>query len=268
MRFVGAGHGLFAIAAAALAVLSLVYGEFALIWADLPSWFPWRDVWVYGSALLVLAASAGACLERTAPASVLVIGGYLAAWLATRAGLFLVKPVSIGAWYGVCEALTPLLGASVLYATLRPHAGMPATPAIMGARALRVAQVLFGLDCVVYGVAHFAYAGYTASMVPAWLPGPLGIAYLTGLAHAAAGLALVVGIVPRLAATLEAIMMSLFGVLVWVPTLFARSVPEWAGTPKNRWSEFVVTLLLAASAWIVAAALRGGSLGSASRSRS
>ena len=127
---------------------------------------------------------------------------------------------------------------------------------IAGERAVRAAQVLFGLTCVFYGWSHFAYADYTASMVPAWLPGRLGFAYFTGLGHIAAGIGIVVGILPRLAATLEAIMMSLFGLLVWVPSLLAQPRPEWAGPPQNQWSELVVNLLLAASAWIVAASLR------------
>ena len=103
-------------------------------------------------------------------------------------------------------------------------------------------------------------------MVPAWLPGQLGFAYFTGLGHIAAGIGIIIGILPRLAATLEAIMMSLFGLLVWVPSLFAQPRPKWATPPQNQWSELVVTLLLAASAWIVAASLRNRPWGFASRS--
>ena len=50
-------------------------------------------------------------------------------------------------------------------------------------------------------------------------------------------------------------MMSLFGVLVWMPSFFAHPVPDWATPPQNQWSETLVTLLLAASAWLVAASL-------------
>ena len=125
-----------------------------------------------------------------------------------------------------------------------------------GERAVRAAQVLFGLTCVFYGWSHFTYADYTAGMVPAWLPGRLGFAYFTGLAHVAAGLGIVFGILPRLAATLEAIMMSLFGLLVWVPSFFAQPRPDWATPPQNQWSELVVTLVLAASAWVVATSLK------------
>jgi hypothetical protein len=51
-------------------------------------------------------------------------------------------------------------------------------------------------------------------------------------------------------------MMSLFGVLVWLPSFFAQPVPEWAPSAQIQCSETFVTFLLAASAWIVAASLR------------
>ena len=138
---------------------------------------------------------------------------------------------------------------------------------IASARAVRAAQVLFGITCVFYGWSHFAYADYTASMVPAWLPGRLGFAYLTGLGHIAAGVGIALWILPRLAATLEAIMMSLFGLLVWVPSFFAQPRPDWATPPQNQWSELVVTLVLANGAWIVAISLRDRPWGFASRSK-
>ena len=267
MRIVGLGHGLFAIAGAGLAILSLAYRDFAPIWKPLPAWIPWRETWVYGSGLLVLAASAGLCLSRTALPSALTIGAYLAVWAATRAAPVVFKPLSIASWYGLCEALAPLVGAWILYAMLRRPSRVSETPLIASEGAVRAAQVLFGLACVVYGLAHFAYADFTAGMVPVWLPGRLGFAYFTGLGHVAAGIGIMVGILPRLAATLEAIMMSLFGLLVWVPSFFAQPRPQWATPPQNHWSELVVNLLLAASACIVATSLRNGPWGFGSRPR-
>jgi len=38
--------------------------------------------------------------------------------------------------------------------------------------------------------------------------------------------------------------------------LFAQPRPAWAGTPQNQWTELVVNIVLAASAWIVADSLR------------
>jgi uncharacterized membrane protein len=196
-----------------------------------------------------------------------MIGVYQAVWVATRAGPVVLNPLSVASWYGLCEALAPLLGAWILYATLRRGSGESETPLIASERAMCAAQVLFGFTCVAYGLAHFAYADYTASMVPAWLPGRFGFAYFTGLGHIAAGIGIAVWILPRLAATLEAIMMSLFGLLVWVPSFFAQPRPDWATPSQNQWSELVVNLVLAAAAWIVAISLRNRPWGFASHLR-
>ena len=251
MRIIGLGQGFFAIASAGLAIWSLTYGDFAWGAQSSLARLPWRETWVSASALIILAASAGLCFPRTALPSVLTIGAYQAVGAAIAVPLILSSPLSIGAWYPFCEALTALVGASVLYALLRRKprgSGMP----FASEGGMRTAHVLFGLTCVFYGWSHFVYADYTASMVPTWLPSRLAFAYLTGLAHIAAGIAIVFGILPRLAAVLEAIMMSLFGLLVWVPSLFAQPRPQWATPPEHQWSELAVNWVLAASAWIVA----------------
>jgi uncharacterized membrane protein YphA (DoxX/SURF4 family) len=256
MRISGFGHALFGIAVAGLAILSLVYGNFAPIGEPFPALLPWREVWTYGSGALLLAAGAGLFFARTASISVITIGVYESVWAVARARAVLLKPLTIGTWYGFSEALGPLLGAWILYAVLHRQYDAPAVTVMTGDRALQVARVLFGAACVGYGAAHFAYATFTAAMVPAWLPGRTGLAYLTGAGHAAAGLGLLIGVLPRMAATLEAIMMSLFGVLVWLPSFYAQPAPEWAPSTQIQWSETFVTFLLAASAWIVAASLR------------
>ncbi len=261
MRISGFGHALLGVSVAGLAILSLAYRNFAPIWEPLPAWLPRPEFWVYGSGALLLAASAGLFFARTAWVSALIIGAYESVWVVARARALLLKPLVIGGWYGFSEALGPLLGAWILYAALRRSYDPAAATVMTGDRAQHVARALFGAACVVYGAAHFAYATYTAAMVPAWLPGRMEFAYLTGTAHAAAGFGLLVGVLPRLAATLEAIMMSLFGVLVWFPSFFAQPVPQWATPTQNRWSETVVTFLLAASAWIVAASMRSSPWG-------
>jgi uncharacterized membrane protein len=264
MPAVGLGRGLFALAVAGLGILSFTYGDFAPMWRSVPLSIPGREVWLYGSALLLLATGAGLCFSRTALPSVLTIGAYQAVWALVSVPPILAQPLGIGAWYGLVEAVTSLVGAAILYSMLGPRSRGSQLPAA-GERAVRCAQVLFGLSCIFYGASHFAYADYTASMVPAWLPGRLGFAYATGLGHIAAGVGIVVGTLPRLAAALEALMMSLFGLLVWLPSLLVKPTPAWATPPKNQWSEIVVTALLAASAWIVAASLRNRPWGFAAR---
>jgi uncharacterized membrane protein YphA (DoxX/SURF4 family) len=254
MRTVGFSQALFAIAGASLAIFSLAYGDFAPGGASLPGWVPVSKAWTYAFALLVLVGSIGLFLPRWATSGALLVGGYLVVWSVLGTPSIISHPLSIGAWYGFCEALTVLVGAWILYVMLRASQEAGASGEQRGA--VRLAQVLFGLCCIFYGCSHFTYATYTAAMVPAWLPARMGFAYFTGVCHIAAGVGIVLGILPRLAATLEAIMMSLFGLLVWVPSFFAEPRPSWAMPPKNQWSELVVNLVLAAAAWVVAASLR------------
>jgi uncharacterized membrane protein len=257
MRILGFGHALFGAAVAGLAALVLVYGNFAPLLEPFPVSLPWPEVWAYGSGAILLAASAGLFFAPSALASAVAIGAYESVWVVTRARPVLLKPADIGAWYGLCEALGPLVATWILYALLRHKKDSPGASAMTGKRALRVARAVFGASCVGYGAAHFAFATYTAAMVPAWLPDRLGLTYLTGACHAAAGFGLLIGVLPRLAATLEAFMMTLFGILVWIPSFFERPVPKWASPLQVQWSETFLTFLLASSAWIVAASLQG-----------
>lgn len=264
------GRGLLAVAVAGFGILNLSYGNMSPIWASVPAWLPWPEVWCIGTGTVLLVAGVGLFFARFAWLSALGIAAYESVWLIARTPPVWRKPLDVGSWYGFDEALGPLVAAWLLYWMLRGRRRAPTAGRMTGGRAHLLARMVFGSACMTYGAAHFAYASYTASMIPAWLPAHLALAYLTGAAHAAAGIALVFGVVPRLAASLEGLMMSLFGVLVWLPSFFAKPVPEWASPAQNRWSETLLSFLLAASAWIVAAsvaAMTDRPVGRASRAR-
>jgi uncharacterized membrane protein YphA (DoxX/SURF4 family) len=86
----------------------------------------------------------------------------------------------------------------------------------------------------------------TADLVPAWLPYRAGWAYLTGAGQIACGLGVLFSILPRIAATAEACMISLFTLLVWGPRI--------VDTPRGRlpWTAFFISWVIAAAAWVVA----------------
>jgi hypothetical protein len=88
-------------------------------------------------------------------------------------------------------------------------------------------------------------------MVPVWLPWHLGWAYFTGVTFIAASIAILFGVLARLAAALSAIQMALFLLLVWVPIL--------AAGPTNAFQqgEVSTTLALTAAGWVVAESYRG-----------
>jgi uncharacterized membrane protein len=251
MRKIGFGDAMFTASLAGLAVLSLVYGNFAPILDP----FPCPKVLIFALGLVLLAASVGLLFARTIAASAITIAVYGTAWALVRTIPIFHAPESVGSWYGFCEGLSMLAGVWTLYALQRRGAHGGVREPLTNDVALQVARGLFGAACLVFGIAHFAYAAYSLAFVPTWFPARMPLVYVTGIFHAAAGASLILGIFPRLAARLEATMIITFGVLVWLPSHFANPTPKWAGNPQNQWSETFLNFLLAGVAWLIAESL-------------
>jgi len=84
-----------------------------------------------------------------------------------------------------------------------------------------------------------------AVLVPAWLPGQVAWACLTGVTFIAAGIAVVIGVCARLAAALSTLQMGLFLLLVWIPKVAEGSLTAF------QWGEVVVTWALTSAAWVI-----------------
>ena len=74
----------------------------------------------------------------------------------------------------------------------------------------RSARILFAIPWIVFGIQHYMYADFVATLVPAYMPARIFWAYLTGTAMIAAGISFVIGVKVRLAATLLGIDTFLF----------------------------------------------------------
>jgi uncharacterized membrane protein YphA (DoxX/SURF4 family) len=110
-------------------------------------------------------------------------------------------------------------------------------------------RILFALCLFSFGLVHFVYASATASFVPKWLPpGQLFWAYVTGLAHWAACLALLSGVLAKAAARMLTVMFIVFSILVHAPSLLADpSHFSWAANAMN--------FALIGAAWLIADSL-------------
>jgi uncharacterized membrane protein YphA (DoxX/SURF4 family) len=223
----------YALGAIGLGVVTLAVRDFALQWQPVPDTIPAREPLALLSGALLVAGGAAAVWRQAGKARLILPAFYLLWVLALHLPRFIAAP-GIGSALGPAEILS-LAAAGALLVPGR-HASV----------AIRV----FGLCPLVFGASHLAYADFTASMVPGWIPGPLFWAYFTGAAHIAAGLAIASGFQRRLAATLLTAMCAGFVLLLHVPRV--------AAAPDSRleWTMFCVALSITGAAWLVARAAR------------
>ncbi|HET9710154.1 MAG TPA: hypothetical protein VFP39_17760 [Gemmatimonadales bacterium] len=251
MRFAGVSHVVFAATMIALGVLGLIQADFPPTWSGVPKGLPARAALVYLCAFVSLATGIGLLWRRSAAASSRVLLTYFLGWLVLiRLSHIFFAPAALDTWWGCGDTAVMAAAAWVLYTWLAADQGGPRFPLPTGDNGLRIARVLYGLALIPFGVAHFIYLKDTAALVPGWLPWHVAWASVTGGAFIAAGGAVLIGVVPRLAATLSALQVGLFTLLVWLPVVVA-------GPNAFQWSEFVDSWALTAGAWVVAESYRG-----------
>jgi uncharacterized membrane protein len=109
-------------------------------------------------------------------------------------------------------------------------------------------RLFVAVSLVVFGVQHFIYGGFVATLVPAFMPGRLFWAYFVGVAFVAAATGIFVEMLARPAATMLGVMFFLFVVLLHIPRIIGKS------SDGNEWTSGFVALAMCGGAWILASA--------------
>lgn len=253
MRIASMGHAVFAATLIALGILGLINSNFAAVWQLVPKGAPAHEVLGYLCIFFTLACGIGLLWQRTALPAARILLAYLLLWslLMNLPDIFRA-PMAFGSWYGLCEATVMVVAAWVLYAWFSADRDSQRLGFATGNKGLRIARMLYGLTLIYFGAGHFAFLKETVADVPGWLPWHMAWAYFTGSAFIAAGLAVLIGVYARLAATLAALQIGLFVLLVWIP------IVATAGHKSPfQWSETVISWTLMAAAWVVADSYRG-----------
>jgi len=250
MRTLTVGHALFAATLIALGILGLITRDFTVVWQPVPTSVPAREFLIYLCALVSLASGVGLLWRRTAPAAARLLLGYLLAWLLIFRLPGLLHSLGVDVYWAACRTAAVASAAWVLYAWLASGQEPRRLGFVGGVGGLRIARALYGMAIIPFGIAHFEYLKQTVTLIPAWLPAHAALAYFTGGAFIAAGIAVLTGVFARLAVVLSALQMGLFLLIVWIPIVARGQVSAF------QWGETVVTWVLAVSAWMVADSYR------------
>lgn len=235
--------GIFVYAAAAIAagVVDLVWGRLDPAHQPLQAWgdnVPGHEIITYALAIALVAGGAALFAARTRRIGAIVLAAaYVVTAIFWLPRLYTAPqvlghsaPVYIGIIGGVCQELFVAAAAMTLF---------------MPNRALRW---IFGISAIDFGLVHLTGIDANIPYVPHWMP--LGQAFwvvFTGVAFILAGIAILGQTLDVLAARLLAIMWLFFSAFTLLPGLAASTQYEasWGGNAYN--------ILIAASAWILAA---------------
>jgi hypothetical protein len=231
-KLIRLGRTFVTISIAAFGFEYLIRALFAVGPGSGPPWTPTPPFWGYFIAIvsLAFAASIATRIQTRCAAIVLAIAIFLRVLLAYAPKL-IAHPHDPGPWTSAFELLA-MCGAALVLSGMRP--------------AIKVGRFLFAVPLVVFGVQHFLYARFVATLVPSWIPWHLFWAYFVGVAFIAAAVSIGTQIKASLSATWLGIMF-----LLWVLILH---LPRVVAAPHNgdEWTSAFVTLVMSGGAFLLA----------------
>jgi len=219
-------------------VAALAFGLITLAWRDYNGWHLPRYI-VYAAAAAEIFGGAAILFRRGAKTGAVVLGAIYLAFALACVPRIVGKPQIYNNWGNFFEQLAHVTGAAIVYAHW--------SSAWSQETRNRMGRILLGLCTASFCLEQAVYLQATASLVPKWIPpSPMFWAVATTILFALAAVALLTNRRALLATRLLTMMLVIFGLLVWVPSLV--SGPH---NPTN-WGEFAETLAIAGTAWIFA----------------
>ena len=231
-----------AIAMMVLGIQHFIYRDFLPKLEPVPTWVPGRLPLAYFTgAIFILAALAIATK---------IMGRLLASLLGIMfvcSVLFFHIPILVSnlhdadKWTCTFEELAIGGGLFVLALTLPP-----ARSDSRGEGIVRAGSLFFAISLVIFGILHFMYADYIATLIPSWIPARLFWAYFVGVAFFATTISIVIKKKTYLATTLLGFMFFFWEISLHIPRVIA--------SPHNadEWTSAAIALAMSGSSFALA----------------
>ncbi len=221
------GRTLYAVAILSLGLLLLITRNFPTALFPLPAAFPGRSALVIGLGVVFVLAGLSLLMLRKADSSSLLLG---ILWLLVMFTLHLPalvsNPYNASKWTVIFELVALSGGGFYLAGELGPLLGKPINRRFT---LITVGRLLFAGSLVIFGVLHFLYAAFIATLIPSWVPGQLFWAYFVGVGFLATAISLLLQKQMSLATHLLGSMFLLWVIILHAPRAVAKPhvEPEW-----------------------------------------
>lgn len=221
------GRLVFAIAVVSLGVVHLATGNFPVGLLPIPADFPARHLLALfmGLALIVGGLSLGLSWKAD-KASVGLGALFLLCAFYPHLLNLLTNLYAGNTWTGFGELLALSGGAFYMAGWLTQQVVWVPNSRFDG---MVWGRWLFIGSLLIFGILHFQYAAYIATLIPAWIPAPLFWAYFVGVAFLGTALSLLINWQRTLSSGLLGVMFLLWVVLLHAPRVVAKPQvePEW-----------------------------------------
>jgi hypothetical protein len=219
-------------------VAALAFGVIMMIWHDYNGWHQPRFLVYAAAAALILGGAAIQFRQAAKTGAAILSAVYLVFALQCVPGI-IAAPRVYNSWGNFFEQFSLVTGAAIVYARF----SSTWSPETLN----RIGRILVGLCAASFTLEQAFYLHPTATLVPKWLPpNQMFWAIATTVFFALAVVALLTNQMALFAARLLAMMLAIFGLIVWIPLLL--SDPR----SHTNWSETAETFAITGTAWILA----------------
>ena len=245
-RLATIGRCFFSITMIVFGLQHCVYAVFRTGFVFGPPWILRSPVFVAAIGIVLVLTGLGITTGYKASLAGYVLAGLLLLYVVViydpRVAANIRNP---GNWTSGADLLC-MCGAALVVAGMEPR-GSTSIPAASLRKApfAEVGRILYALPLIVFGIQHFMYARFIATLIPAWIPARLSWAYFVGAAFFAASISLMAKIKAFLAAALLGLMFFLWVVIVHAPRI------ALAPHNANEWTSGLVALAMSGGALLL-----------------
>lgn len=154
-------------------------------------------------------------------------------------------PKVLANWTDPLKELT-LSGGAFIVAGSLPEENVSA-PTRFLAQLIPLGKYFMAVLLVVFGISHFIYKDFVATLVPGWIPGHIFWTYFAGAALIAGGLGIGWGIKRKLAAGLTGLMIFIWLIILHIP----RAIADPHSGNGNEWTSVFEALAFSGIAFLI-----------------
>lgn len=227
-KLLKAGRIFFALGIIGIGIQQFIYAEFRpVLLEQWPSSFSRVVIWVYLSGAALALAGIIILVSKNARRTTLVLGvGFLVFFVAfhlTYQLFFTPYSFHLGSWTNPLKELAFSGGAFVIagsYPERKLLADKSSLENLMDAF-IGIGSIFFSVTMIVFGIDHFLYTKFVATLIPAWIPWHIFWTYFAGTALIGAGICIILKIQLKLIGILLGIMLFIWFVILHIPRAIA-----------------------------------------------